>query len=178
MKEHESWRVAASGEHLTDRRLKALQRSHRVLLAKQTPAEILFSRTMAGIYVKNPSVMWFTPQKLIHIDTEFSFFVDFYNKPFSIGIELDGRGHFTQKGKAYDDIRTRLLSVKDVVVLRYENATIEHDVYAVIQQVFSAMFRRSGRSSRKRVLSNELKRLSETKPDIYKQVCPPEFCIG
>ena len=47
--------------------------------------------------------------------------VDFYCHKHKLAIELDGEGHFTEEGQAYDKARTEFLNSVGVTVLRFEN---------------------------------------------------------
>ena len=49
------------------------------------------------------------------------YIVDFYCARYKLAIELDGAGHFTAKGKAYDALRTEYLNSVGVRVVRFEN---------------------------------------------------------
>ncbi|MDD5185511.1 MAG: DUF559 domain-containing protein [Paludibacter sp.] len=49
------------------------------------------------------------------------YIVDFYCHKHKLSIELDGAGHFTEEGKAYDAKRTEFLNSVGIHVLRFEN---------------------------------------------------------
>ena len=62
----------------------------------------------------------FTRQKVLG-----KYIVDFYSAEAKLIIELDGGGHFTDKGKIYDEERTAYLKEYDLDVIRIflQNAT-------------------------------------------------------
>jgi len=47
--------------------------------------------------------------------------VDFYCHKHKLVVELDGEGHFTAEGQAYDKARTEFLNSEGIRVLRFEN---------------------------------------------------------
>ncbi|KUG08593.1 endonuclease domain-containing protein [Solirubrum puertoriconensis] len=67
------------------------------------------------------------------------YIVDFYCPAEQLVVELDGAGHFTVSGEAHDVARTAYLQGLGLRVLRFENATVMHqveNVLAAIEAVF------------------------------------------
>jgi very-short-patch-repair endonuclease len=60
-----------------------------------------------------------------------SFFVDFFCAELSLAVELDGEPHFTDEGRAADEIRSRILGRLGVRVVRYENREVVADPTSV-----------------------------------------------
>ena len=53
-----------------------------------------------------------------------SYILDFYCPSEKLAIELDGAGHFSGKGEAYDRERTAYLERYDIRVIRFENRLV------------------------------------------------------
>ena len=52
---------------------------------------------------------------------------DFYCAKAKLIIELDGRQHYSEQGKLYDNERSALLSEYGLTVLRFSNHAVDHD---------------------------------------------------
>ncbi len=59
------------------------------------------------------------------------YIVDFYSAEAKLVIELDGSGHYTEKGEAYDKERTEFLKGYGLTVLRIPNNEINQKFEAV-----------------------------------------------
>jgi len=67
------------------------------------------------------------------------YIVDFYCHKHKLAIELDGAGHFTPEGRAYDAERTEYLNSVGVRVIRFENNLIFHYPMQVLEEIKSWM---------------------------------------
>jgi len=63
------------------------------------------------------------------------FVVDFYAPKIKLGIELDGSQHSTKDGKEYDEMRTKHLKSKDIILLRFWNSDINKDLNNVLNRI-------------------------------------------
>lgn len=63
------------------------------------------------------------------------YIVDFYCPAEKIAIELDGAGHYTPEGGAYDVERDNYIGNLGITVLRYENRDIYNNLEAVLEDV-------------------------------------------
>lgn len=64
-----------------------------------------------------------------------NYIVDFYCAPERVAIELDGAGHFTEKGMRYDQKRTEFLNSLNVRVIRFENWEVFGDLPGVLEKI-------------------------------------------
>lgn len=62
-----------------------------------------------------------------------SYILDFYCPSEKLCVELDGAGHFTEEGVAYDKERTEYLNSLNIRVIRFENV----DVFEKMEKVLS-----------------------------------------
>lgn len=67
------------------------------------------------------------------------YIVDFYCHKYKLAIELDGAGHFTDKGRKYDAQRTEYLNSVGVKVIRFENTLIFNYPMQVLEEIKSNM---------------------------------------
>ena len=72
----------------------------------------------------------FTRQKVID-----NCILDFYCAKCRLGIELDGKHHFTENGIGYDKARTELLNAYGVTILRFTNVQVREDFSYVCNQI-------------------------------------------
>ena len=63
------------------------------------------------------------------------FILDFYCVKASLVIEIDGDQHFEMRNKAYDEARTRFLNQKGILVVRYRNKEIDHNLTYICEQI-------------------------------------------
>jgi Uncharacterized protein conserved in bacteria len=69
------------------------------------------------------------------------YILDFYCVSEKLSIELDGEGHFTEEGKAYDTERTAYLKECGIRELRFENFQVineREDVLRSIRECFDS----------------------------------------
>ena len=63
------------------------------------------------------------------------YIVDFYCAKAKLVIELDGSGHYTEEGKAYDNERTDFLEGYGLTVVRIPNAEIHKNFRGVCDSI-------------------------------------------
>jgi len=68
-----------------------------------------------------------------------SFIVDFYCHRAKLVIEIDGAGHYTDSGLAYDEERTLILNQFGLRVIRFGNAAVEEDFEGVCRAIVQAV---------------------------------------
>ena len=61
--------------------------------------------------------------------------VDFYCHKYKLAVELDGAGHFTEAGKAYDAKRTEYLNSVGIRVIRFENIEVFNYPMQVLEEI-------------------------------------------
>ena len=60
-----------------------------------------------------------------------NYIVDFYCAKANLVVEVDGSQHYTEDGKEYDEIRTKVLEEYNLYVMRFSNADIDKNFIAV-----------------------------------------------
>ena len=73
------------------------------------------------------------------------FYLDFYCARLRLGIELDGEGHFTDCGRAYDGERSRILRRFDIHVIRFENRDLIENPWIVEKTIRREIEKRRAR---------------------------------
>ena len=63
------------------------------------------------------------------------FVVDFYCAEARLVIELDGSQHYTEQGKAHDEVRSQILREYGLKVLRFSNREVEQQFDAVCEKI-------------------------------------------
>ncbi|QUS61516.1 endonuclease domain-containing protein [Synechocystis sp. PCC 7338] len=63
------------------------------------------------------------------------FIVDFYIPQLKLVIEVDGDSHFSLDGQAYDQERSRILEGYDLIVLRFTNHEVLHNLDEVWERI-------------------------------------------
>ena len=63
------------------------------------------------------------------------YIADFYCAKANLVIELDGSGHYTEEGKAYDGYRTEFLEEYGITVLRIPNPEIHRNFEGVCKYI-------------------------------------------
>ena len=76
------------------------------------------------------------------------FIVDFYCSAAALAIELDGSQHYEDRGKAYDEERTRFLESCGLKVLRFSNLDIWRNFRGVCEQIDLVVAQRTPQSAR------------------------------
>ena len=70
------------------------------------------------------------------------YILDFYSPEYKLGIEADGGQHYSEEGRAKDELRTRRLAKYGVQILRFSDLDILNNiegVYAVILKTIDKM---------------------------------------
>jgi len=67
------------------------------------------------------------------------YIADFYCAKAKLVIELDGSGHYTEEGHAYDEERTAFLSAYKITVIRISNEEIHKNFREVCQRIDQAV---------------------------------------
>jgi very-short-patch-repair endonuclease len=63
------------------------------------------------------------------------FVVDFYCPSEKLVVELDGEGHFTEEGRAFDEKRSGYLRSLGISVIRFENCEVFDRLDAVLEDI-------------------------------------------
>lgn len=63
------------------------------------------------------------------------YILDFYCHECNLAIEIDGSGHETEVGKAYDEERTEYLESLGLRVIRFKNEQVLNNVNAVLAAI-------------------------------------------
>jgi very-short-patch-repair endonuclease len=64
-----------------------------------------------------------------------NYILDFYCPQEKLGIELDGRNHFTDNGYEADEIRTAFLNTLNIRMLRFENNEVFNQLEGVLEEI-------------------------------------------
>ncbi len=64
-----------------------------------------------------------------------NYIVDFFCRRAGVVIEVDGMQHYSMKGMAYDKKRSSRIEAYDILVLRFSNLDIEHNLGNVSQYI-------------------------------------------
>lgn len=67
------------------------------------------------------------------------YILDFYCPSEKLCIELDGAGHFTPEGVAYDKTRTEYLNRLNIRVIRFENVDVFEQMEKVLREIKSSL---------------------------------------
>jgi very-short-patch-repair endonuclease len=95
------------------------------LRREMTPQEVLLWRQLRAGKLEG---LHFRRQQVID-----GFVVDFYCDAASLVVEVDGAVHADRR--EYDAERDRILSARDLVVLRFTNTELEHEMRSVLQRI-------------------------------------------
>lgn len=161
--------ISWSKEEVGENRVKRIQSLQQKLVRNRTPQEKRFIKFMSAF--GKPNVLWFTQQKVVHMNSEKAFILDFYCKQFNTVIEIDGDHHSNNREKKeYDEWRTRLLSARDMKVLRFRNFQVDDSVYEVLHTVISTFVESGGQPAKR--LRQHLCGVSKKHPQLYYKVFP------
>ena len=64
-----------------------------------------------------------------------NYIVDFYCPAAKLIIELDGSQHYTKSGMEYDEVRTEILEIYNLKVLRIPNIDVDTNFYGICQMI-------------------------------------------
>ena len=108
---------------------RALTPRARSLRRDATPAERkLWYEFLSGL-----------PQKFSRQKPLGRYVADFYCSRLRLVIEVDGDSHFSERGEAYDLLRTAELQAKGLRLLRFTNADVTQDFNAVCEAILRAV---------------------------------------
>ena len=99
----------------------------RKLRKRMTPAEVAL-----WIMIKNKQLVGERFRRQFSIG---HYILDFYCPTCKLCIELDGAGHFTEKGQEYDNKRTNYLKSVGVRVIRFENFEVFNRPMQVLEEI-------------------------------------------
>lgn len=125
--------LAASGERISERLRNLMQKKRERHLAKMTNPERIGCEILRQI--REHRGVRFEFQQPIVYSEEFYFFLDFYLLDYRVGIEIDGRSHTTELGRAKDEIRTRMLEQMGIKLLRLQNEDMLGDRRIVEEKI-------------------------------------------
>ncbi|GBD88195.1 hypothetical protein BMS3Abin03_02130 [bacterium BMS3Abin03] len=64
-----------------------------------------------------------------------SFIIDFYCPKVKLGIEVDGKVHFTYEAKEYDENRSGFLADFGIEIIRFKNDEIHYNIEMVLNKI-------------------------------------------
>ncbi len=107
---------------------------------KQNPSLTPLAKALRKNMTKEERHLWydylktypvrFTRQKVLG-----KYIADFYCAKANLVVELDGSGHYTEKGKWYDEERTAFLSDFNLRVIRIPNNEVTHNFRSVCEYI-------------------------------------------
>ena len=68
-----------------------------------------------------------------------NYIVDFFCRKARLVIEVDGAGHYSLDGMQYDKARTARLAKYGILVLRFSNLEVEHNLKNVCQYIMNVI---------------------------------------
>ncbi|MFQ5646793.1 MAG: endonuclease domain-containing protein [bacterium] len=103
----------------------------RTLRKNQTEAEkklwhVLRNRQLAGVKFRRQFPVG-------------QYIVDFYSPEYKLGVEADGGQHYQDKGRRYDESRTKELADLDVKILRFSNLDILNNIEGVCEVILKVI---------------------------------------
>ena len=104
---------------------KNLKEASRKLRKEMTPQE----RHLWFVFLKNH------PIKFVRQRPIYKFVADFYCSKAKLVIEIDGSQHYTQDGIEYDKIRSDIINVFGVRVIRFSNYDIDKNFEGVCEEI-------------------------------------------
>jgi len=104
--------------------LKDLRRQNRSNL---TPAEAALWKHLQGSKLEGRK---FRKQHSVG-----NYILDFYCPQEKLGIELDGKDHFSDNGYESDEIRTGFLNSLNIRVIRFENKEVFEQLEGILEEI-------------------------------------------
>ena len=93
------------------------------------------------------------------------YILDFYCPELRIGIELDGKEHFTSEGELYDNRRSEyLFHTYGIRILRFENEDIYHSISSVLDEINTLIEERRSEFAAGNLLVKGYNGKNETQP--------------
>jgi very-short-patch-repair endonuclease len=107
-----------------------LKETRRILRANLTAAEAVMWKALRGSQVAG--------RKFRRQHSVGPYVLDFYCPQEHLAVELDGHGHFTPSGQAYDADRDAYLNSLGIRVLRFENRFVFSDLESILHAIEAA----------------------------------------
>ena len=63
------------------------------------------------------------------------YIVDFYCPELKLVIEMDGESHFSEEGRANDNIRDQFMLALGIITLRFKNKDVIQDIDAIQREI-------------------------------------------
>ncbi|MBQ8134006.1 MAG: endonuclease domain-containing protein [Clostridia bacterium] len=104
---------------------KRLRENAKDLRKNMTPQE----RKLWYRYLKNYGIKFYRQRSISR------YIADFYCRKAKLVIELDGSQHYTPDGIEYDTLRTEIINMYGIKVLRFSNFDIDCNFNAVCKQI-------------------------------------------
>ena len=104
---------------------KNLKEVSRNLRKEMTPQE----RHLWFVFLKNH------PVKFVRQRPIYKFVADFYCSKAKLVIEIDGSQHYTQEGMDYDKLRSEIINVLGIKVIRFSNYDIDKNFEGVCEEI-------------------------------------------
>ncbi len=124
-KNNPPWRIAKSGETISERFLTWIQNQRKMLLKSFPPGERAFCRIIDKLLSRLPDKwrrrLHYNRQKYFIVAEGIVFFGDFYFSDLHLLVELDGHTHTGKQAKENDEWRTRLITLWKSKVVRLTN---------------------------------------------------------
>ena len=65
----------------------------------------------------------------------YKFIADFYCSKAKLIIEIDGSQHYTQEGMDYDNLRSEIINIYGIKVIRFSNYDIDKNFEGVCEEI-------------------------------------------
>lgn len=104
---------------------KNLKETSRKLRKEMTPQE----RHLWFVFLKNH------PFKFVRQRPIYKFVADFYCSKAKLVIEIDGSQHYTQEGMDYDKLRSDIINIYGIKVIRFSNYDIDKNFEGVCEEI-------------------------------------------
>ncbi len=111
-----------------------LKESARKLRKEMTPQE----RRLWYVFLKN------YPTKFVRQRPIYKFIADFYCSKAKLVIEIDGSQHYTVEGIEYDRLRSEIINVLGIEVIRFSNYDIDNNFEGVCFEIDKIVSKRIG----------------------------------
>ena len=84
--------------------------------------------------------LWFAflkrhPVKFVRQRPIYKFIADFYCSKAKLIIEIDGSQHYTQEGMDYDNLRSEIINIYGIKVIRFSNYDIDKNFEGVCEEI-------------------------------------------
>ena len=114
--------------------------------------KIEFARKLRREMTKEERHLWYDylckyPIRFRRQEIIESYIVDFYCQKAKLAVELDGSQHYEEKGKTYDEERTKRLSEFGIEVIRFSNTDVLRNFEGVCIKIDEAVKRKAAHPS-------------------------------